>query len=200
MLAAVREQTGRLEAAESGLRQAIARDDLSGPQRSRLAFDLAGLLSRREMPEDAVEMYTASLEYDSAMAAAYLNRANARAGMGDYPEAVEDYGVYLALRPDAPQRPQIQRMIDLLNESIAAEERRLAEEERRRQEELAAQLAAEEEARRQEEEARRLAEQRRQEMLSSVLQSLGDAEEDAESFELESEDIQSYEEELDIVD
>jgi tetratricopeptide (TPR) repeat protein len=200
MYAVALEQTGRPGRAEEVLRAAIDRSGLNARQRARLAFDLAALLGRQEREEDAVSMYTASLDYDGAMAPAYLNRANTRVSTGEYEAAISDYERYLALRPNASQRPEIEEMIALLEDTVEQERIAREEEERRRREEEERRRREEEERRRREEEERRLAEERRQEMLDSVLQSLGNAEEDAESFEVENEDIQSVEEELDIVE
>jgi hypothetical protein len=62
----------------------------------------------------------------------------------------------------------------------------------------------EEQARREAEaaraEAQRVAEERRQQMLSSVLESLGTAGEETRAFELQNEDIRTYDEEIDILD
>ena len=199
-LAVAYEQTGRVEQAKEVLRDGIETDAIAAPQRARLAFDLASLLGRQEDPDGAIARYREALQLDPGLASAYLNRGNLLVAGGEYGAAVSDYQRYLALRPTSSQRPQIEQMIALLTETIAAqEEQRRQEEERRRAEEEAARIA-EEEARRQEEIARQEAEARRQAMLDAVLQSLDEAGSEAESFEIENEDIESYEEEIDILD
>lgn len=199
-LAVAYEQTGRGGEAEEVLLDGIAIQEIAAPQRARLAFDLAALLGRREDVEAAVARYAEALRLDPGLASAYLNRGNLLVAGGEYSDAVSDYQRYLALRPTSSQRPQIERMIALLMETIAAEEQqRREEEEQRRAEEEAARIA-EEEARRQEEIARQEAAARRQAMLDAVLQSLDEAGDEAESFEIENEDIESYEEEIDILD
>lgn len=200
MLAAALEATGDAARAESVLREALDRDALSGDDRGRIAFDLALSLGRQGRHEEAVTMYDRSLELNTELAAAYLNRANARVSSEAYEGAVRDYELYLALRPDTSQRPQIEQMIAVLQETIEAERIAREEAERRAREEEEARRIAEEERRRREAEARREAEERRQAVLDSVLESLGNAEEDASSFEMENEDIRGYDDELDIVD
>tara|TARA_B100000614_G_C14288961_1_gene386913 strand:- start:100 stop:636 length:537 start_codon:yes stop_codon:yes gene_type:complete len=178
----------------------MGRQSIDASGRGRLAFDLALLLGRRDRADEAVAMYTTALEYDSSLASAYLNRANTQVKTQAYEAAVRDYEYYLALRPGADQRPQIERMMDLLRNEIEAQRVAQQEAEQRRQQEAEAQRIAAEEQQRREEEQRRQAEARRQEMLSSVLQSLGNAEQDATNFQAENEDIRTYDEELDIVD
>lgn len=194
------EQSGRGDRAETVLRQALSGGELSSEGKSKVAFDLALLLSRRGNSDEAIEMYSAALQHDSARVAAYLNRANLKVATEAYEGAVEDYEYFLALRPDTEQRPQIEEMIALLQESIEAERIAREEEERRRREEEEARRIAEEERRRREEEERQATEERRQRMLDSVLRSLESADEETTSFEAEDEELRRYDDELDIVD
>lgn len=199
-LAVALEQTERDARAETALREALGRDGLSPDGKSKIAFDLAMLLSRRGDRHQAIEMYSQALEHDSSRTAAYLNRANLRVATEEYEGAVTDYEYFLALRPDTDQRPQIEEMIALLQETIEAERIAREEAERRRREEEEAARIAEEERRRREEEERRAAEERRQRMMDSVLQSLETADEETTSVEAEDEELRSYDDELDIVD
>lgn len=199
-LAVAYEQAGRVDEARTVLREGIDRGSIPVPQRARLAFDLAALIGRTGEADAAAAQYGEALQLDPGLASAYLNRGNTLVSTGGYTRAVADYQRYLALRPSSSQRPQIERMIALLTETVAAEEARRQEEEQRLQAEEENRRIAEEEARREEEIARREAEERRQAMLDAVLQSLNTAGEGVESFELENEDIESYEEDLDIVD
>jgi tetratricopeptide (TPR) repeat protein len=211
MLAVAKEQTGDAPGAESLLAATVATGDLPAPARAIAAFDRAAVLARMDRREEAVESYTTALALDGALAASYLNRANLRVALSAYEEAVRDYEFYLAIRPDARQRPQIEEMIALLRETVEAERIAREEEERlRREREEAERIAREEEERRlqeeaeaqrvAEEQARQAAEARRQQMLDSVLQSLGTATEDATSFEAESEEIRRYDDDIDIMD
>jgi tetratricopeptide (TPR) repeat protein len=62
--------------------------------------------------------YTLALAENSVFADAYLNRANVRVRMIKYPEAIDDYKTYLRIKPDAPQREEIEKLIRLLQQSI----------------------------------------------------------------------------------
>lgn len=199
MLAVAYEQSGTPDRAATILESAVSAGAIPAETRARIAFDLAMLRSRHG-ESDVAAMYSRALELDNGLTSAYLNRANAYVADEAWQDARRDYQLYLALRPDTPQRPQIERMIVLLSETIEAERIARAEEERRRQEQLEAERRAEEEQRRAEEERRRAEEERRARMLDSVLQSLDNASEDAESIELESEDIRSYDDDIDILD
>jgi tetratricopeptide (TPR) repeat protein len=199
-LAVALEQTDRPNRAEAVLRDALVGGSLTSRDKSKVAFDLAMLRARRGDASEAIEMYSEALQYDSSRVAAYLNRANLKVSTEAYEGAVEDYEYFLALRPDTEQRPQIEEMIALLQESIEAERIAREEAERRRREEEEARRIAEEERRRRQEEERRAAEQRRQRMLDSVLQSLESADEETTSFEAEDEELRTYDDELDIVD
>lgn len=207
MLALAQEQTGDPAAAAATLRDALDRSELAPGQRARIAFDLALLNGRQGDADAAVAMYSRALQLDGSLSRAYLNRANAYVTAGSYPDAVRDYEYFLALQPSTPQRANIEQMIALLQDSIEAERIAAEEAERRRQEEEEAQRIAQEEERRRaeeerqrQEEERRQAEARREQMLSSVLESLGTANEEVEAFEVENEDLRTYDEELDIVD
>ena len=199
-LAAVYEMDGRTAEAERLLRGSMDDTRRSNTVRGRAAFELAALLARQEAPQEAVAIYTTSLEYDSALVPVYLNRANLRVKLGEYPDAVRDYERFLALRPNTSQRESIEAMIALLRESIQVEEERRAEEERRRQEEEEARRIAEEARREQEERERRVAEERRQQMMDSVMESLGSARDDARATQADREGIIDFEDDLDLLD
>lgn len=200
LLAHALEREGRVDEAKEVLQGGLDAPEATPEEQSVIAVDLAALLRREGNLEEADSVYTAALERDGGAAPAYLNRANIRVERRRYEEAVDDYELYLALRPRTEQRSEIEAMIALLTEEIEAERISREEEERRRAEEEAALERAEEEQRKREEEERRLAEERRRSMLDSVLESLGTAETQTESFELGNEEIQDFEEELDILD
>ena len=180
-------------------------------------------------PAAAVDMYTRAIETRGSLSDAYLNRANAEVRLERYPEAVADYRLYLVMEPETPQRPQIERMILLLqglkderDARIRAEEqrkkeeeenRRLAEERRKLDEEKRA--AAEEERLRKEEESRRVAEERRKReeerlrqeeearrkaLLEEVLRSLQASSGDTSNLPAEKEDIRETRKDVDIED
>lgn len=138
--------------------------------------------------------YDASIQADPVNADSYLNRANVRVMTEAYEVAIEDYIAVLGIEPDHEQRPQIERMIALLQGHIESERTRLEME----------RLRAEEEARLlQEEQERKLreAEERRRALLSNVLDAIQTATDDTENMSAGSEEIDDYDdEEFDIAD
>lgn len=171
-----------------------------GVDRARVHFNMGNNYLHLGDREAAVAAYTRAIEANGDYAPAYLNRANNRVALETYEGAVQDYSAYLALEPNTAQRPQIERMIAALRSMI--EEQRIAaqEAERRRAEEEERRRREEEERRRREEEERRVAEQRRRALLDSVLDSLEDAGSETESTTAGPEELETYEEELDIAD
>ena len=66
----------------------------------------------------AASLYEKSREIDAQYAPATLNLANAFLRQDKIEEARDDYVLYLELKPDTKQRPEIERLIALLNEEI----------------------------------------------------------------------------------
>jgi tetratricopeptide (TPR) repeat protein len=151
---------------------------LGGEYAADINLNLGNNLFRLRRLEEAEAAYTEALRENGRLAEAYLNRANLRVRTESYEEAVSDYTVYLNLEPDAPQEPEIRRMISLLQDTLEAEEARIADEERRKREEEA----------------------RRQALLSSVLNSLDSAGRETQSLSGGSEDIRQSEDTIDIAD
>lgn len=196
-LGVVYEQLERYEDAVELYRRALERP---GINRARVLFNMGNNYLHVGDREAAVEAYTGALQANSEYAPAYLNRANSRVALESYEGALKDYSVYLALEPNTAQRPEIERMMAALR-SIIEEQRIAAEEaERQRQLEEERRRREEEERRRREEEERRLAEERRQQLLDSVLNSLEQAGSETQGTTAGPEEIETYEEELDIAD
>jgi Lon protease-like protein len=86
----------------------------------------------------------------------------------NYDGAVSDYTVYLSLKPNAPQRAEIEKVVDLLKQARAETKRRAR---------LAAQRKKEEAA-------------RQQALLNSVLQSLDNASNNTKNLQAGSASIQ----------
>ncbi|MFP4331529.1 MAG: tetratricopeptide repeat protein [Spirochaetaceae bacterium] len=191
------EQLERYEDAVEVYQRALER---GGINRARVHFNLGNNYLHLGDREAAVDAYSQALEADGEYAPAYLNRANNRVSLEAYEEAIRDYSAYLALEPNTAQRPQIERMIEALR-SMIEEERIAAEEaERRRREEEERRRREEEERRRREEEERRVAEERRRTLLNSVLDSLEGAGSETESTTAGPEELETYDDELDIAD
>lgn len=151
---------------------------LSGGHTADINLNLGNNLFRLGRFDEAEAAYTEALRANGRLAEAYLNRANLRVRAESYEDAISDYTVYLNLEPNAPQEPEIRRMISLLQGTIEAEKTRVAEEERRRREEEA----------------------RRQALLNSVLNSLDSAGRDSQNLSGGSEDIRQAEDTIDIAD
>jgi tetratricopeptide (TPR) repeat protein len=124
------EQLGRIDEAIAAYRQVL---DRAGDLTARVASNLGNVYFRKGEAENAEQYYSRSIEADPRYAAAWLGRANTRIQAGDPGTAVADYEQYLAVAPNAPQRPQIERLVSVIRTEVAAEERRrvLAEEQAR---------------------------------------------------------------------
>ncbi len=150
----------------------------TGKETGRFYFEIGNNYFKDGDYISAADMYSRSIQNSSGFADPYLNRANSRVKSGDYTLAARDYRLYLNMVPASSQKTEIEKMISILELTVAEDER----------------LRAEEEARRLAEEARQKA------LLDSVLQSLSNAGEDTTNISAESEDIEDIEVELDIED
>ena len=141
-------------------------------------FNIGNFLFKQEKKMLAEEMFSKALEENIHLADAYLNRANTRVSLEKYADALEDYSVYLNLRPTTDQRSNIEKVMEILNNFV---------------EEQLAEVRAEEE--------RKIAEDARQKaLLDDVLNSLERASEGTKNISAESEGIEQTDEESDIVD
>ena len=192
-LGVVYEQLGLFERAIETMQAGL---EVRGADRGTLYYNIANNYQRLGDGSTAKELYTKALEYDERFAEAYLNRANLHVRASAYPEAIEDYTTYLQHDPRSGQRREVERMIALLRDTLEREEaeRRLREEEERR-------ARLEEERRRAEEERRRQeAEERRRVLLETVRETLGSSRDEGRTFAAPSEDIEEYEDTLDIAE
>lgn len=189
VLAYAYERIGHTESAVALLGRAAGDSRLSGNQRALVAFDRGSALARSGQWNQAQDAFGQAIAFNSNLSQAYLNRANAALNGLAFEQAVTDYRLYLVLEPTTPQRPQIEQVLALLENAVEQERQAAAERAR-----------LEAEAERQAEVARQEAEQRRQAVLDSILNSLDTAGGDAESFELGNEELETYEDDLDIVD
>ncbi|MCK4542719.1 MAG: tetratricopeptide repeat protein [Spirochaetales bacterium] len=126
----------------------------------------------------AEEMYSQAITTNPAYADAYLNRANTRLRQENQEGALTDYRVYLSLSPNAPQREDIEALIEILSRWIQdTEARRLAEEAERK-----------------------ALEERQKALLADVLNTLSNAGEDTENLSADTGEIEYETEEFDIDD
>ncbi|GAB1481521.1 hypothetical protein MASR2M78_03360 [Treponema sp.] len=162
------QQLGRLDEGIDVLRKALPR---AASLQALFAYNIANMYFAKGGASFAEQYYTQALSLDPAFASALLNRANARIRTGALKEAVADYHAYLGLEPTSPKRPEIEKMMALIQDNFVAAERESA-------------LAAE---------AARDAESRRQRLLDEVSASLQAAAEDTKGLSAGSEDVIQYE-------
>ena len=152
--------------------------DISKDNKAQFYFNIANNYFKSGDYDTAAAMYSKAMQSRPGYAEPYLNRANCRVQTAEYSLAARDYRLYLNMKPEASQREQIEKMINMLELTLAEEEKR-----------------------RQEEEQRKLAEEARQKaLLDSVLNSLSNAGSDTTNLSAESENIEDIEIELDIED
>jgi tetratricopeptide (TPR) repeat protein len=149
---------------------------VGGDYTALIAFNLGNAYYAKGTAVFAEQFYTRAIEANPAYASAYLNRANTRIKTGAFKDAVPDYQLYLTLEPASPKRPQIERLISLVEEEAAAAERRR----------LAAEAAA------------RAEEERRRQLIDEVSASLQATAEETQGFTAGSEDITGYEGEFEL--
>lgn len=63
--------------------------------------------------------YSQALAESGVLSDAYLNRANSRMDLKAYKDAIEDYRAFLRLEPNSGQRPNIEKLIALLEQDAA---------------------------------------------------------------------------------
>ena len=106
-----------------------------GEKTALIACNLGNLYFKKGSNSFAEQYYTQALRSDPGYSSAYLNRANVRVKTLSLRDAVNDYQYYLRLEPASPKRPQVEKLISLIQEEFAAEEiRRLMAEEAARAE------------------------------------------------------------------
>ncbi len=119
----------------------------------------------------AEQSFSDAITANPQLAVAYLNRANARMRLQKYDGAVEDYTVFLQLKPDYFERPKIEEVMKLLAKMRDANL-----------------------ARQKDEETRQKA------LMNDVMSSLNNASEDAKNLSVESLQFKHDNEDVDIKD
>jgi len=119
-LGIVYEQLGQGDRAVSIMRRGV---ELAGEYQHILYHNIGNSFFRQGENTAAAEMYTKAIGVRSGFAEPYLNRANARLKLEDYRAALNDYTVYLRLKPTAEQRLEVERMIELLRAFLEAQDR-----------------------------------------------------------------------------
>jgi tetratricopeptide (TPR) repeat protein len=91
--------------------------DLAGDLKDVFYFDLGNDLFSGKDYTTAADMYSRALAANKDLSEAYLNRANARMQLQTWDGALADYTLYIQLRPQDPQRPNIEKIIALLRQA-----------------------------------------------------------------------------------
>lgn len=171
--------------------------NVSGTDKKVLAYNAGNTCFVADDYENAEKWYSLAISANSLYSNPVLNRANTRLKLGKIQESIADYKRFLELEPNDKQRPQIEKLLALLDDELVrlaeeenmrkaeeerlkaeeariAEQRALEEAKRKEEERIAAEkLAAEQEALRAEQE--RLAQEeaeRRRKLLEDVASSL----------------------------
>jgi len=142
----------------------------AGADVAQVAYNLGNVYFAKGSAAFAEEYYTLAIQKNESYSSAYLNRANSRIKTGNLKAAVQDYTTYLSLEPSSPKRPQIERLVALIQ----------------------AQFAAEEQKKQEAEAAARAEEERRKRLLEEVSASLQAASEETKGLQAASEQVQSY--------
>jgi len=172
-LAMCYEQLEKLDEAVTIYRKILP---LGGEKTALIACNLGNIYFKKGSSSFAEQYYTQAIRSDPSYSSAWLNRANARVKTGSLRDAIPDYEHYLRLVPSSPKRPQIEKLISLIQEEFAAEEiRRLMAEE-----------AAHAEA------------ERRQRLIDEVSASLQAQADEAEGIAAGAEDLTGYKNEFEL--
>ena len=131
--------------------------NVSGTDKKVLSYNAGNTCFVMGDYENAEKWYSLAISANSLYSNPVLNRANTRLKLGKIQESIADYKRFLELEPNDKQRPQIEKLLSLLDDELVrlAEEEnmRKAEEERLKAEEARiAEQRALEEAKRKEEE------------------------------------------------
>jgi tetratricopeptide (TPR) repeat protein len=165
------QQLGRYDDAITALRKGL---ENSAQYRHLFYFDIGNVFFAQAKNSFAEDMFTQAIGADDSFASAYLNRANARIRLQEFSDAVADYTRYLALEPESPKRPAIEKVIGIIGAKLAdAEKKRQAEEA-----------------------AKKAEDDRKQALLNEISDSLQAAAEDTKSLSLGSENVLNYSEDF----
>jgi tetratricopeptide (TPR) repeat protein len=169
------EQLGQYENAVAVYARGL---ETAASYRDTFLFNMANNYLRLGQDREAADALNLTLKTNGSFAPAYLNRGNLRVKTGEYRDAVNDYQNYITLRPDDPQRDEIERMISLLSGELQDQERRKLEDERKKKEEAA----------------------RQQALLDQVLGSLENAGSDTTNLSAGTGESEDYDPSFDIID
>lgn len=129
-------QIGNFAKSVEAFRKGLA---IPGTNKKRIYFNMGNSYFLMGDFENALNSYSMASVADPNYGEPVLNKANAELKLDRLKDAQDDYRRYLALCPDTPQRPEIEKILALIDEEMVsrAESERVAQEEaeRLRQEE-----------------------------------------------------------------
>ncbi len=135
-------QTGNFAKSVEAFRKGLA---IPGTNKKRIYFNMGNSYFLMGDFENALNSYSMASVADPNYGEPVLNKANAELKLDRLKDAQDDYRRYLALCPDTPQRPEIEKILALIDEEMVsrAESERVAQEEAERLKEEEARIAAE---------------------------------------------------------
>ncbi|MBN2353705.1 MAG: tetratricopeptide repeat protein [Spirochaetales bacterium] len=113
--AAIYETRGDWNASE----EILAAAQKTATPSSVVCFNLGNILFKKGEFRKAADEYTRALELDPALEAAYVNRANARLGLGEREAALKDYETFLGLTKK--DYPNVKALVKLLRRELGKE-------------------------------------------------------------------------------
>ena len=140
-------QIGNFAKSVEAFRKGLA---IPGTNKKRIYFNMGNSYFLMGDFENALNSYSMASVADPNYGEPVLNKANAELKLDRLKDAQDDYRRYLALCPDTPQRPEIEKILALIDEEIVsrAESERVAQEEaerlRQEEERIAAEKAEQE--------------------------------------------------------
>ncbi len=119
------QQSNRIDDALSTLRKGLAK---ATTRKELFYYNMGNLFLLQGKASFAKEMFDSAITANPNLAPAFLNRANANLMVEDRAAARDDYSRYLTLAPNAPQKANIQALLDRLGTAIVQEQQKKASE------------------------------------------------------------------------
>lgn len=135
-------QIGNFAKSVEAFRKGVA---IPGTNKKRIYFNMGNSYFLMGDFENALNSYSMASVADPNYGEPVLNKANAELKLDRLKDAQDDYRRYLALCPDTPQRPEIEKILALIDEEMVsrAESERVAQEEAERLKKEEERIAAE---------------------------------------------------------
>jgi len=137
-LGIIYQQLGNTQQAIDILKRGLA---VATAYRELFYYNIGNDLFSRKDFATAEEMYTSAIGANKSLPDSYLNRANTRMQLQNLDGALADYTLFLQLAPQDPQRPAIEKLIDLLRRAQDDKLAAAQAEQAKREAELARQKA-----------------------------------------------------------